>query len=510
MSNPENQLLEFFREAFLQADRSGSRLQALSPLLAWFQQRSGGQRAFLISSRDDGGYRVWCSRDADGRKISKAAESISHHAFELGCNEKGHTFFSDVHLDRRFRAASETKGVTRSRWILVIPISIEGDPTALYLDSKFDSFDSSILDDMDVNVVRACIDMVMDIELSRSRESDVKSASSRSDSIQKKQAPIVEVLPERIESRIGDFITQSGTLKDAIAELKKIAVTKIPVLVEGESGTGKELLAKAIHQHSECDGPIVALHCGSVTESLIEVELFGYEKGAFTDAATEKAGLIESASGGTLLLDAIDESSMALQLSLLRFLESGSYRRVSGEEERTADVRIIACSSTKGKHAGIREELYYRLAGFQVWLPPLRERPIDALWIIEKILSGDEQKQPLLEAEAQALILSHGWPGNGWEATHLAQRILVSNHQTVDGPKVLELLGVLNSGEIASDPGVREVLGLAEREVIVRALEVADGNKSIACKTLGISRRTLYRRMRKYGIPLAGSDRYDS
>lgn len=510
MSNPDNQLLSLLRAAFSKVDQKGSRLKALPSLLAWFQQRSGGQRAFLISTREDGSYRVWCSRDGDGRKIRKAADSISHHAFQLGCQKKEQTLFSDVHLDRRFRAPSETKGVTRSRWILVIPISVQGEQTALYLDSKFGSFDSDVVKDQDVDLVRSFIELIVDFELSRERLPVVEVPSSTPQDTREKPLPVVETPPERVESSLGDFITHSSTLTQTIGELKKISQTKIPVLIEGESGTGKELLAKAIHEHSGCDGPMVVLHCGSITESLIEVELFGNEKGAFTDADTEKPGLIETADGGTLLLDAIDESSIALQVSLLRFLESGKYRRVAGEDERTANVRIIACSSTSDKTTGIRDDLHYRLAGFRAWLPPLRERPGDALLIIEKELSAAEQESPVLEPEAQALILAHTWPGNGWEAVHLTKRILALGCQRIDGTLLLEVLGNQGGGDVATDPGVREVLGFAEREVILRALEGAEGNKTIACKTLGISRRTLYRRMRKHGIPLKGSPRVDS
>lgn len=508
MSNPKDQLLDLLRAGFALAERTGSRLKALSSLLEWFQLRSGAQRAILVSTNDEGSYRVWCSRDGDGRKVQKASDSISLHAFQLGCNKKEPTFFPDVHLDRRFRAASETKGVNRSRWILVIPVSVAGDTTVLYLDSKFGLFDSSILEDADVGIARTCIELIVDFEMNREGLPVVEPSSSTKKTTVEETEPAIEMVLDRAESRIGDFVTHSTALADTIAELKKIAPTKIPVLIEGESGTGKEMLAKAIHQQSGFEGPLIALHCGSITESLIEIELFGYEKGAFTDAESEKPGLIELAAGGTLLLDAIDESSQALQLSLLRFLESGTYRRVAGESERTADVRVIACTSSSENETDVRNDLHFRLAGFQVWLPPLRERPIDALWIIEKGLSAGEKEAPILEAQAQALILAHSWPGNGWEASHLAQRVLASGCSTVEGSLVFELLGHQDGGEeLVTDPGVREVLGVAEREVILRALKAANGNKSVACHALGISRRTLYRRMQKYGIPLTDSDR---
>ena len=510
MSTSDVLLLKVIREALCSADRTSSRLSALPSLLGWFQEKIGGQRASLISSKDDGSYRVWCSRDSDGKKIKKAAGAISHHAFQQGCKKEEPTLFSDVHLDRRFRTSSETEGVARSRWILVIPIAVSGEPTALYLDSRFGSSHASTKDDPDAALILSLIELIVDLELKRE---DVPGSEQPANSSQKpaeKPARIPESPPRTVESHFGEFTSFSAVLAVTLAELRKIALTKLPVFIEGESGTGKELLARAIHQESGRKGPMVVLHCGSITESLIEIELFGNEKGAFTDAETERPGLIENASTGTLLLDAVDECSPALQASLLRFLESGVYRRVAGEEERVADVRIVACSGVVGDDSNIRDDLYYRLAGFRAWLPPLRERPEDALMIVERGLSAATAHTPTLLPDAQALLLSHSWPGNGWEAIHLASRINASGHEIVDGTLVLELLGKQSTGQNSADPGIREVLTLAEREVILRALDGADGNKSVACKTLGISRRTLYRRMRKHGIPLKGSTREGS
>ncbi|MGE4619579.1 MAG: sigma 54-interacting transcriptional regulator [Planctomycetota bacterium] len=513
MSKSENSLLEQLRIALSKRNRKGSRLAALPALLSWFQKKSGGQRAILVSMKEDSSYRIWSSCDSEGRKIHKAAEVISHHAFEHGSREEGQVLFSDVHLDRRFRTPSEADGVARTRWIQTFRLSVRGESSVLYIDSKFGSPADSLDNDDEIELVRSVIETIIDLELSLeglplARDAEIPAVTSPAP-----VDPVSEIPVKRIRRHLGEFSSYSPLLSQNLVELQKIVKTDISVLIEGESGTGKELLARSIHEASGCDGPLVALHCSSITESLIEIELFGNEKGAFTDADKERPGLIETAAGGTLLLDGIDEGSQALQTSLLRFLESGVYRRVAGEEERVADVRIIACSAGRNGGGDIRQDLYYRLAGYRVWLPPLRERPEDALLIVESGLSETESELPVLEAEAQAILMSHSWPGNGWEAIHLARRILASGHLRVDGSMVLELLdgSATSSAEQTSiDPGVREVLGLAEREVILRALEGAEGNKTIACRNLGISRRTLYRRMQKHNIPLKDRPREDS
>jgi DNA-binding NtrC family response regulator len=383
----------------------------------------------------------------------------------------------------------------------------------LYLDSKFGSPPENFENDHEVALVRSVIETVVDLELNREGLPIIRDVEMPAVAASVDVAPVLTAPVRRVSNQFGEFSSYSALLTQVLGELEKIAKTDISVLIEGESGTGKELLAKSIHEKSGRSGPLMVLHCSSITESLIEIELFGNEKGAFTDADTERPGLIEIADGGTLLLDGIDEGSQALQTSLLRFLESGVYRRVAGEEERVADVRIIACSAASDRVSGIRQDLHYRLAGFRVWLPSLRERPEDALLIVESGLSAAESEPPVLEAEAQAILMSHSWPGNGWEAIHLARRILASGHLRVDGSLILELLdalGAADSAEASIDPGVREVLGLAEREVILRALAGAEGNKTMACKNLGISRRTLYRRMEKHKIPLKDSPKEDS
>lgn len=509
MTDPDPHFQELIEQVLAPRPGKSSSMRGVELLLRWIQQHHGAQRGLLVSAVEVGEYKVWCSRGAEGRKVPVAATTVSHHAFELGCAGKSPVLFKDAHLDRRLRSPSEKEGVQRARWILVIPLGKPAQRTAVYLDSRFGDGPENQQSGSKQQMVLSLIDLILERERSDSRAETPEFTSVADPPMSEEPAVVaknpVAPLEPRIVSQIGNFISHSSVLSKPIEELKKIALTRISVLIEGESGTGKDLLARAIHQASG-GGEFMVLHCGTLNESLIEVELFGNEKGAFTDADQQRPGLLDRASGGTLLLDAIDEASPALQAALLRVIDSGTYRRVAGTEELVADLRFLACSSSDQGTGRIRQELRYRLAGLEVHLPPLRNRPLDSLLIIDQHLTEEMVTPPLLEADAQALLLSHHWPGNGWDAVHLARRIGASGLSSIDGASMQELLGgsILNSGEYST--GVKDVLGRAEREVIMRALEVAGGNKSEACQALGISRRTLYRRMKKHGIPLKDPD----
>ncbi len=506
MTNPDDDLLALIAGVFLPKKGEGASLQAVPALLGWLRSGLAAQRALLVSCDEDGNYHVWSSRNAEGRKVANAETTISHHAFEQGCNSSVPVLFRDSHLDRRMRTPSETDGVQRAQWVLVIPLMNQQQATSIYLDSRFGDGPGDAELDANQALVVSLIGSLLEMDHLRKKTVSIVQPV---DVVEEPSEPIesIKTPNEPVLSKIGDFTTHSASLMKPIEELKRIAQTTISVLIEGESGTGKELLARAIHQASGSETDLVVLHCGTVTESLVEIELFGNEKGAFTDAHQERPGLIDRAAGGTLLLDAIDEGSPALQAALLRVIESGKYRRVAGSEELVADFRILACASAIKDGAGIRQELRFRLAGFEIDLPPFRERPEDALMIIDQYLESEMTNPPRFLADAQALLLSHHWPGNGWDAIHLARRICASGLDQIDGATMQELLGGrIQRGE-ESQAGVKDVLGRAEREVILRALDQSGGNKSEACQTLGISRRTLYRRMQKHGISLKGPDR---
>jgi two-component system NtrC family response regulator len=290
-------------------------------------------------------------------------------------------------------------------------------------------------------------------------------------------------------------------MQDVFAMIRKVATTDAAVLILGESGTGKELAARAIHQESNRKaGPFVAINCGAIPENLLESELFGHEKGAFTGAAIEKKGRIELAQGGTLFLDDIGELPSALQVKLLRFLQERQIERIGGREPLAIDARVIAATNGDLKSASMegrfRKDLYSRLDGVTIALPPLRERGEDVLLLAKFLLdrSAAEATRPIrgFTEDAQNVIRSHPWPGNVRELENRVRRAVIMS----DGPRVtaqdLELKPV--------DLTLRDARKRIERGLIEGALRRHERNLTQVATDLGISRSTLYDLMEKLGV----------
>ncbi len=289
--------------------------------------------------------------------------------------------------------------------------------------------------------------------------------------------------------------------------IPKIAETDVNVLITGESGTGKELCARAIHYHSKRrNGPFVPINCGAIPENLIESELFGYVKGAFTGANTDKIGLIEIANGGTLLLDEIGEMPKNLQVRLLRFLEDQKVQRLGDTEFKKVDVRIVAATNSKeindtGSQRGLRSDLFYRLSEFQIELPPLRERADDVLEIAHSIIERNRTKFGLqklsLSLRAEQALLHYTWPGNVRELENKLSRAAITCVNQVIEPEDLSL-----SASSAVGLSLKDARDIFEREFIINVLRQAQYNISEAAKIAGISRPTLYDLMKKHSIKL--------
>jgi len=289
--------------------------------------------------------------------------------------------------------------------------------------------------------------------------------------------------------------------------IPKIAETDVNVLITGESGTGKELCARAIHYHSKRrNGPFVPINCGAIPENLIESELFGYVKGAFTGANTDKIGLIEIANGGTLLLDEIGEMPKNLQVRLLRFLEDQKVQRLGDTEFKKVDVRIVAATNNKeindtGSQRGLRSDLFYRLSEFQIELPPLRERADDVLEIAHSIIERNRTKFGLqklsLSLRAEQALLHYTWPGNVRELENKLSRAAITCVNQVIEPEDLSL-----SASSAVGLSLKDARDIFEREFIINVLRQTQYNISEAAKIAGISRPTLYDLMKKHSIKL--------
>jgi DNA-binding NtrC family response regulator len=308
------------------------------------------------------------------------------------------------------------------------------------------------------------------------------------------------------------IVTQDPAMRAVLEMLVKIAPTDSAVLIQGESGTGKELVANAIHQLSKRkDGPIVVINCGALQETVLESELFGHEKGAFTGAVAAKPGLFELADGGTLFLDEIGEVSPAMQVRLLRVIETGRFFRVGGVRERIVDVRILSATNKdlrKVVEAGtFRQDLFYRVAMITVSLPPLRDRRGDIPPLVQHIL---EQQAALgrktVSPEALDLLTAYPWPGNVRELQHVIRRALILAPTDRIGPEDLPLdlrvrPGLLAPAAPALPAGPLTTLQELERQHIVRVLTEVKGHRGRAAEILGIDPKTLYRKIRAYRIP---------
>jgi two-component system, NtrC family, response regulator len=308
-------------------------------------------------------------------------------------------------------------------------------------------------------------------------------------------------------SPLPDLITADSGMLRACRMIEKIAPSMVSVLVLGESGTGKELIARGVHALSDRKkGPFIAINCAAIPEQLLESELFGHEKGAFTGAIKTTVGKIEQASGGTLFLDEIGDMPLPLQAKLLRFLQARVIERVGGRQEIPVDTRVV-CATNQDLQSRIaeqrfREDLYYRISEAPIVLPPLRERPGDAVLLAHAFLrrfcaEQGKGKRGFAE-EALATIRTHSWPGNIRELESRVKTGLL----VADEPLISTLdLGLLpRKSDTGAVLNLREVRATAERSAIQQALAQVDGSVSLAAELLGVSRPTLYDLLERYGM----------
>jgi len=303
--------------------------------------------------------------------------------------------------------------------------------------------------------------------------------------------------------------TATRQLKELIAVVAQAPRT--PVLLSGESGTGKELAADAIHyQSTRAPKALVKVNCSALPENLLEDELFGHERGAFTDARETKKGLFEMADGGTLFLDEIGEMSPTLQPKLLRILEGEPFRRVGGTREIQADVRILAATNrdlaAMVKKGSFRKDLYYRLKVMEIHLAPLNERMDDIPLLVSHFIGVYSREmgkpQVTLAEEALQMLMSYSWPGNIRELRNVVERavILATGHPIQRKHLPLELCRAAARDTFTEtfSPSMNLTLGELEREYILNTVKKCEGNNSLAAKRLGISRSTLIERLKRY------------
>jgi two-component system response regulator AtoC len=322
-------------------------------------------------------------------------------------------------------------------------------------------------------------------------------------------------LRQQLDSKFGveNIIGESPAMKEVFEVVQQVAPTPVTVLLQGESGTGKELVARAIHQLSPRNRqPLVSVHAAALSPTLLESELFGHEKGAFTGASERRIGLFEEAQGGTLFLDEIGEIDATIQIKLLRFLGERTFQRVGSNKTQTADVRLITATNKRledmVKAGTFREDLYYRLCVVEICLPPLRERTSDIPLLAQSFLKefSKEMGKDVKDFTAEALeaLIHYSWPGNVRELRSALERAVVLCRG--DRITLRDLPAAMREGPGAAatpqrllaqnDLTVKE----AEKQLIMRALKEANGNRTKAAARIGMSRRTLHRKLHSHHL----------
>jgi two-component system, NtrC family, response regulator AtoC len=343
-------------------------------------------------------------------------------------------------------------------------------------------------------------------------------------------APVPSLPPEPDSSErpwsADGVVVRDAAMRGLFAQIDKVAKSPISVLILGETGVGKEIVAEQLHRASGRKGRFIALNCAALTESLIESELFGFEKGAFTGALRSKEGLFESAEGGTLFLDEVGDLPLGTQVKLLRVLEERKVMRVGGLSARSVDVRFVAAThrdiEKEAEGGAFRQDLYFRLSGVTLNVPPLRQRQADIAPLLELFIAGsckalNRVQRPRASTETLSLLQQYSWPGNIRELRNVMERaVLLCDGPTLEPghlPPKLSIPaspsaapaqpGTAQSDALAHDPRARLLGALeqVERQRVVDALAHCAGNQTQAAEMLGISRRTLVTRLAMYELP---------
>jgi two-component system response regulator AtoC len=318
----------------------------------------------------------------------------------------------------------------------------------------------------------------------------------------------------RHKSQFEEILSKSASMQAIFKTIAKVADFKTTALVTGESGVGKELVARALHARSiRRSGPFVAVNCGAIPENLLESELFGHKRGAFTDASSDKMGLFEQATGGTLLLDEIGELPTTLQVKLLRVLQEETIRRLGDTKDVKVDVRIIAAThrdlSAETKAGRFREDLFYRINVLHVHIPPLRERREDVPLLVEHFLARNNARFGTnirgLDPEARRIMLEYAWPGNVRELENTVERAMVlAEHEVLvadDLPdRVREARDPIQMHLMSQELSIKKTSRIIEEILIRRALQKTKGNRTRAAEILEISHRALLYKIKDYGV----------
>jgi len=464
-------------------------------------QIAGADRGFLMRMHEDGKLHFEIARSRDEATLPPDEFQISWGIAEEAAHRRETVWVPDAVGSSLFQDRKSVRELSL-RTVVALPILTSGRVLGvLYVDShsiahEFTPEDIAILEGFAAQVAVA-------LENARQHE-ELKDSKNR---LEMENLNLRRALKE--ESRYGLLVGRSPKMLRVIELMEKVIPTQVSILIQGETGTGKELIARAIH----LNGPrreknFMAVNCGALPESLLESELFGYRKGAFTGASEDRIGLFEAADGGTLFLDEVGEMPATLQVKLLRVLQDSQIRRVGDTVSRRVDFRLIAATNrdlkTEVEAGRFRQDLFYRLNVVPIALPPLRERGEDTLLLAQHFLELFMKQQTKtvrgLSAESRELLLRHPWPGNVRELENAMARAVALADEGGAIEPLLFGLGAPVTRRWDGQHTLRETLDAVEAETIREALRQCESNVSRAARALGVSRQHLHNRMNAHGI----------
>jgi len=481
---------------------------------------SGAERGFVLLPAAGGGVSIRVARGFAARAEDvPVSRSIAERVLRTG--EPEHTV--DALHDDRYRDQLSIHDL-RLRSVICLPLQFRGERVgALYLDNRLRS---RAFDDAAVALLESFADQagiaLGNAQLLAETEAARRAADEAADEVRRLAARLEEQVEQQAaelasarealrDQPLAGIVGRSEPIRKLVRAVEKVAAVAVPVLIQGESGTGKELVARAIHTLGpRRDRPFVAVNCAALAETVLESELFGHVRGAFTGADRDRRGLFELASGGTLFLDEVADMSLGMQAKLLRTLQSGEVWKVGGRAPLRVDVRVVAATNkplAEQVAAGLfREDLFYRLNVVTLEVPPLRERQEDLPLLVEHFLrnvrSEDGAKRRLrIEPAALAILTAHDWPGNVRELEGALRNAAIFAEKDVIRAADLAFLQQRQRTAPAGAVRLEGTVPLAEAELVLieRTLEKTNGNKALAARMLGIDRKTLYNKLRRHG-----------
>ena len=526
MAREDGKTDERFLEVLSGLSGGASSRNVFAELLDSVIAATEAERAFLFLLVSPGGFDVPAARTRDREDIDHPLSRMSHFAISRMLGAGGPWAVDDARTDRRFRTEDSREGLKSPLSIRICPLfSGEQVIGGVYIDHRFITLDEPEADRDPLvewaalgSVAVAFYSQADDLRSLQNQRAHPPAAVAEETS-PAASAEASAVAPRRVFAEALDEFyglnSANPDMQDLFDTVRNVSDSSIPVMIWGESGTGKTLLAHAIHLASvRAEEPFITLGCGTIPDTLIESELMGHEKGAFTGADSERVGLLAQADGGTFFIDNVEDMSLDMQTRLLRVLEDGRVRPLGGKKTLVVDIRLIAASSVELERrvstGEFRQDLYYRMKGLSLELPPLRERweDIPALAGILFSRYSGEARAPVFTKGVTEQLARHHWPGNVRELENEMRRLATlgdGNISLDDLSPALAGRGRQVLAESDSRNSLEKIINEVEREAIESALKRFGGNKSRAAHWLSITRKALYRRLRKYGIHTAGS-----